>query len=388
MQEKVMLRRRRMVGAIVALYTCCWALPFSAGTRAAAEDIPSRLSDKGFWQLITDFSEPGGSFQSENFLSNENAFQTLIPELKATLPAGGVYLGVGPEQNFTYIVALRPRLAFIIDIRRGNLMEQLLYKSFVEMSSTRAEFLSRLFARKRPADLAANVKVDALFVAFENVPQSEDLFKENLQAAKDRLVKDHKFALSAEDFKSLEFVYSAFYRGGPALNYSFSPTGAGGFGVGFPSYVDLMTETDGQGEQRSYLATEENFRVLREYERNNAIVPVVGDFGGDKTLRAVGDYVRAHGATVTAFYTSNVEQYLFREPYAWRKFLQNVATFPFDAKSTFIRSISNRGFPFTQFRRISPAARASTALSPMAEVVKAFNAGRVHGYDDVVAMSK
>jgi hypothetical protein len=333
----VMAPRRRIVVAIVALYIGFSALPFSTGARGAAEDIPSRLSDKGFWQLINDFSEPGGSFQSENFLSNENAFQTVIPELKATLPAGGVYLGVGPEQNFTYIVALRPRLAFIIDIRRGNLMEHLLYKAFVEMSSTRAEFLSRLFARKRPADLAASAKVDVLFAAFENVPQSEDLFKENLQAARDRLVKDHRFALSADDFKSLEFVYSAFSRGGPALNYSFSPTGAGGLGVGFPSYLDLMTETDGQGEQRSYLATEENFRVLREYERNNAIVPVVGDFGGDKTLRAVGDYVRAHGATVTAFYTSNVEQYLFREAYAWRKFLQNVATFPFDAKSTFIR---------------------------------------------------
>jgi hypothetical protein len=313
----------------------------------------------------------------------------VIPELKATLPPGGVYLGVGPEQNFTYIVALRPRLAFIIDIRRGNMIEHLLYKAFVEMSSTRAEFLSRLFARKRPADLAASVKVEALFAAFENVPASEDLFKENLQAAKDRLVKDHKFALSADDLKSLEFVYSAFYRGGPDLNYSFSPSGTGnGFGAGFPSYAELMSETDGQGEHRGYLATEESFRVLREYERNNAIVPVVGDFGGDKALRSVGDYVRAHGATVTAFYTSNVEQYLFREAYAWRKFLQNVATFPIDGRSTFIRSISNRGFPFTQFRRISPGARASTALSPITEVVKAFNGGRVHAYDDVVAMSK
>ena len=117
-------------------------------------------------------------------------------------------------------------------------------------------------------------------------------------------------------------------------------------------------------------------------------MPVVGDFGGDKALRAVGDYVGQHGATVTAFYTSNVEQYLFQEAYAWRKFLQNVATFPIDAKSTFIRSISNRGFPFSQFRRISPGARASTALSPIAEVVKAFNAGQIHRYEDVVAMSK
>ena len=117
-------------------------------------------------------------------------------------------------------------------------------------------------------------------------------------------------------------------------------------------------------------------------------MPVVGDFGGDKALRAVGDYVRQHNATVTAFYTSNVEQYLFQEAYAWRRFLQNVATFPIDSKSTFIRSISNRGFPFSQFRRISPGARASTALCPIHELIKAFNGGQIHRYEDVVAMSK
>jgi hypothetical protein len=149
-----------------------------------------------------------------------------------------------------------------------------------------------------------------------------------------------------------------------------------------------MTETDGRGEHRSYLASDENFRILRDFERNNAIVPVVGDFGGDKALRAVGDYIRERGATVTAFYTSNVEQYLFQEAYAWRKFLSNVATLPLDSKSTFIRSISNRGFPLSQFRRYSPGARASTALCPIADLVKAFNAGQIHQYTDVVAMSK
>jgi hypothetical protein len=381
---------RRIFFALVACSVWLGVTPFRPGLRVAAEDqVPSRLTDKAFWQLINEVSEPGGYFRSDNFLSNENAFQTVIPELKATLRSGGVYLGVGPEQNFTYIVALRPKLAFIVDIRRGNLVEQLLYKAFVEMSATRAEFLSRLFARKRPVDLAANAPVEAMFAAFAGAAPSADLFKENLQAARDRLVRDHKFTLSAEDVKGLEYVYSAFYRGGPDLNYSFSPSGAGaGFGVGFPSYADLMTENDGRGEQRSYLATEENFRILREYQRNNAIVPVVGDFGGDKALRAVGDYVRSHGGTVTAFYTSNVEQYLFQEAYAWKKFLQNVATLPIDGKSTFIRSISNRGFPFTQFRRISPGARASTALSPMLEVVKAFNGGQIHRYEDVVALSK
>ena len=383
-----MVQRRQIVVAVVAVVVSLGGRPFVPETHVAAETIPSRLSDRAFWQLVTELSETGGYFRSDNFLSNENAFQSVIPELKSTLPTGGVYLGVGPEQNFTYIVALRPKLAFVIDIRRQNMIEQLLYKAFIEASSNRADFLSRLFARKRPSELSNDATVEALFAAYADVMPSEALFRSNLQAARDRLMNDHKFALSPDDLKSLEYVYSAFFRGGPELNYSFSPSGVGGFGGGFPSYRELMVETDGQGEKRSYLATEENFRLLREYEKNNMIVPVVGDFGGDKALRAVGDYVRAHEATVTVFYTSNVEQYLFQEANAWRKFLANVATFPIDGRSTFIRSISNRGFTFSQFRRYSPGARASTALSSIPEVVRAFNSGQIHEYTDVVKMSK
>src|SRR5262245_64965943 len=225
-----MPRDRRIALAITPLFVLLAGRPFTPAPLVGADEVPSKLSDKAFWQLINDFSEAGGYFRSDNFLSNENAFQTVIPELKATLPVGGVYLGVGPEQNFTYLVALRPKLAFIIDIRRQNMIEQLLYKAFIEMSATRGEFLSRLFARKRQADVPTNAPVATLFAAYANVTPSDELFKQNLQAAKDRLVNEHKFVLTPDDLKSLEYVYSAFFRGGPELNYSFSPAAAG---VGF-----------------------------------------------------------------------------------------------------------------------------------------------------------
>src|SRR5262245_41952817 len=80
-------------------------------------DLPARLADSEFWDLIGEFSESGGYFRSENFVSNENAFQHVIPALKKQVKTGGVYLGVGPDQNFTYVAAVLPRLAFIIDIR-------------------------------------------------------------------------------------------------------------------------------------------------------------------------------------------------------------------------------------------------------------------------------
>ena len=382
--------RRPVFVALFAALVVAGVLTFrqgpGPGTPLSAESLPASLSDEAFWGLVTDFSEPNGFFRSDNFLSNEVEYQWVIPTLTSTLDPGGVYLGVGPEQNFTYIVALRPKLAFIVDIRRGNLHEHLLYKAFIEMSADRAAFLSRLFARKRPADLPPTAEIGQLMAAYQHEEASQELFDRNLQEAKDWLVKHHSFALSDDDLTGLEYVYKAFYEGGPDLNYSF-PNGGFFRGGNFPNYADLMSETDGHGEHRSYLASEDQFRALSEIEKNNAIVPIVGNFSGPKALRAVGEYLREHNATVTAFYTSNVEMYLFQQGDDWKKFYSNVATLPVTEKSTFIRSVSNRGLRF-QFRNSAPGARASTRLNPIADLIRAYRAGRIDGYYDVIAMSK
>ncbi len=73
------------------------------------------------------------------------------------------------------------------------------------------------------------------------------------------------------------------------------------------------------------------------------VVPVVGDFGGPKAIRAVGTYLKAQGAVVAAFYLSNVEQYLYQDG-KWNAFCRNVAALPLDASSTFIRSTNAGGF--------------------------------------------
>src|ERR1019366_7739431 len=113
---------------------------------ARMADLPATLTDKEFWDLSEQISEPNGEFQSDNFLSNERGYQVVIPELIKTAKPGRVYLGVGPEQNFPYILALKPSLAIIFDIRRGNLHEQLLYKALFELTADRADFLSKLFS--------------------------------------------------------------------------------------------------------------------------------------------------------------------------------------------------------------------------------------------------
>jgi len=377
--------RRQLAAILATVVMCASVLFYTYGRGLAARSVPGQLTDQQFWQLVEDFSEPNGYFRSDNLLSNENAFQHVIPTLQSTLPADGVYLGVGPEQNFTYIAAIKPRLAFIVDIRRGNMNLQLLYKAFMELSHDRADFLSHLFARPRPASLTDNTSVEELLDAYELAAPSEDLYHRYFQEATDHLTKTHKFALAADDMRGMEYVYNAFYKAGPDLNYSFSGFPFGGGGFRFPTYSVLMTETDATGQHRSYLATEENYRLVADMEKRNAIVPVTGDFAGPKALRSIGRYLKSRDATVTAIYTSNVEQYLFQSDTNWRKYYGNVATLPIDAKTTFIRSVSNRGF---QAGPGGYGPRAQTRLCSVEELLKAFNRGQITGYYDVIAMSK
>jgi hypothetical protein len=302
----------------------------------AAERLPQRLSDQEFWKLSFELSEPNGTFRSDNLLSNEIGVPYVLPEVIRTARPGRVYMGVGPEQNFHYIAALKPKLVFIVDIRRGNLDLHLLYKALFEMSSDRAEFVSRLFSKRRPPNLGPRSTVDEIFAAYASVATSEILYKENLRAVQNELAMKHSFPLTPEDIQGIEYVYNAFYTYGPDIRYSSSQGFYGGFNQ--PSYADLMRSTDESGQPRSYLATEESFAFLRDLEKKNLIVPIVGNFGGPRAIRTIGAYLKDHGATVSAFYLSNVEQYLWRDG-IWDEFCSNVATLPLDETSTFIRAV-------------------------------------------------
>jgi hypothetical protein len=381
--------RRSQVAASLALIAMFGGVSLSLGSRVTTPAIPERLSDDAFWRMVSDYSEPGGFFRSDNFVSNEITFQWVLPELAKTTKTGGVYMGVGPDQNFTYIVAMQPKIAFIVDIRRQNMLHHLLYKSLIELSADRAEFLSRLFSRPRPTAIDASGGPAALFQAFANVQRDSALFARNLAAVREQLVSRHKFGLTSDDLRTIEYVYSAFFEAGPDLTYSFTMPGRGAsmmfYGRRMPTYAELMMESDGTGTQRSYLANEENYRTLRELERNNLVVPLVGDFAGDKAIRAVGQYVKDHGATVTAFYTSNVEQYLFQSD-DWKKFFTNVATLPVDTSSTFIRAVFTFNTPPMQTG--TPGPRSRTMLASIAEQVQAFAEGRIQSYWDVIQLSR
>jgi hypothetical protein len=335
-----MTRRRALllVGILAVSFTGLTRDP----VRAVAPSLPERLTDREYWSLIADFSEADGEFRSDNLLSNELLMQHVIPDLIRLSRLNRVYLGVGPEQNFTYIAALKPKMAFIVDIRRGNLQLHLMYKALFELSSDRADFIFRLFSRKRPEGLRFK-STQEIFEALEKVEQSELLYKENLKVLQDHLTRTRHLPLTADDLKGIDYVYGTFSWFGPGLSYWSSGGRGGGWGRNAPTYWDLMVADDGKGQLRSFLANDENFEVLKGLHERNLLVPVVGNFAGPKAIRTVGRYLKDRDATVAAFYLSNVEQYLTREG-TFESFCSNVATLPLDGSSTFIRSVRNNTY--------------------------------------------
>ena len=346
-----MLRPRAI--ALVRLALCaCIAAQAGCGSRST---IPETLSDAEFWRLSNALSEPAGEFRhSENLVSNEIHFVHNVRRLPSR---GGVYIGVGPEQNFSYIARLRPTMSFIVDIRRENRNLHLLYKALFELSDDRADFVSRLFSRERPAGLGRSASAAELFAAYGNVPPNADVFDRNVRLVRERLVSKHQLALTDPDLDWIAQALYAFFTDGPEIHYGRSlPAEAAG-----PSYRTLMTAADAGGDARSYLATEDAFAFVKNLQARNVIVPVVGDFGGSHALRAIGEYVRQHHATVTAFYESNVEVYLNRQKGA--AFCRNLAGLPYTSRTWFIDSKDMQTFR-SKVGSCAPANPPRSALPP------------------------
>lgn len=351
------IKRKFLAVAVFAL------LGYNFVTAQATKSLPDQLDDRQFWQLFTDLSEADGSFQDENYVSNERNYQRAIPRLRDIVKPGGVYIGVGPEQNFTYISALESRMAFIIDIRRQNAMEHLMYKALFELSPDRAGFVSRLFSLPRPSKLDSKATAQELFDAYKSVRPDSRLFQENLAAILDVLTKRHAFALTSDDRASVEKVFTAFYSGGLNIQYVFR-----GNLENHATYPQLMTSTDESRKNWSYLATEASFLRLKEMQAKNMVVPVVGDFAGPKAVRAIGQYVRNNGAVINTFYLSNVEPYLF-DAGVWKNYYESVATLPVDKSGVFVRTF------FQATSRACPDLR-PLVMTPFLNNITAF----VHDY--------
>ena len=366
------------------LATSVVVLLVGAGLRAAtagrvgepANPQLERLSSVEFSALIRDFSEDGGYFFSDNLISNETPYLTVAGKLRQLGAAGGAYVGVGPEQNFTYIAKVRPRIAFILDIRRQAVIQHLMYKALFHLSPTPAEFLSRLLSRPLTREApATDASITEVLAYLSKTPAGEETYTRGLAAIRRAIQEDFQFPLSQRDQESLEYVYKSFRDEG--LDTAFRLDGW--LDGQFPTLGEVILQPDQNGKLGNFLASRDDYDFVRGLHLKNLIVPIVGDFGGKKALAAIADYLRKRDLTVTVFYTSNVEQYLF-ESGSFAAFADNVRKLPITDKSLFIRWVYQRYYHPARMA----GQRSTSLLQKMSVFLTDFDAGRYPNYVNLI----
>jgi hypothetical protein len=313
---------------------------FSPATNAQQKvEINDKRYD--FAQLIERLSEKAGYFGSDNLISNELSYQHVLGRIAKMNLLGGAYLGVGPDQNYTYIAHVRPRIAIMVDIRRDAMLQHLLYKALFMMSRNRVEYMSLLFARPVPKDFKKwnERPIRDLIDYFDRTPLDQKLADKIREDARKKLAT-FGVPLSQRDLETIDEIYQAFYTDCMEVRYTIRDRPTGRF---FPAYRDILLEKDLDGRHRNYFASEADFQVIKNMHDRNLIVPVTADLSGPRAIKAIGDFLKEISEKVSAFYVSNVEFYLWRYD-TMAKFVENLKTLPIDEKSLIIRSYFNYAY--------------------------------------------
>ena len=369
---------RRLIFAAPLVLLLVVAFPFQRTPDlpvVAAADV--QISRSQFAQYIDELSEPEGYFDTDNFISNETSYLHVIPDLRRRVKPGFVYMGVGPDQNFSYIVHTQPSLAIIVDIRRQNMLQHLLYKALFDLSTSRSEYLAMLFSREPPkADPRSPLR--DLLRAVRNSGSSAARFRANFAAIRERLLQVYGLKLSADDLKKIEYVYQTLHDEG--LDLRFSSIGRNN-AANYPTLESLLLQTDRSGQLQGYLATEQSFQWMKQFEFENRLIPIVGDFAGPKAFKAVAGFLQKRGLMVSTFYTSNVEYYLF-ENGQWRPYVNNVRALPSTEDAVFIRAYFGN---FGTHPLSVPGHRSTSLVQSLRDFLRDDSAGRLRSYADVVA---
>jgi hypothetical protein len=294
------------------------------------------LTGPEFSDLAVRLSEAGGDFDSDNWVSNETAYLHVLDRLRKEVPPGRVYVGVGPEQNFSYIAALKPSLAFTIDIRPENQLQHLFYKALFEISETPQAWLSNLTGRRLP-DTAVNLPFSEWIAQLEKLPRDETLVQQVRQEVSRRL-PGYGLREKPEDWATLIKMHEVFCQNALDIRFTFirfSP------GTVHADFKEILLGQDLHGNYANFLSNNDSYRLIRQMQKENRIIPLVGDFGGTQAIAALAAEMRRRNLLLGVFYLSNVEDYLMMRGLPddpMEQFVVNLEGLPHDHRSLLVRT--------------------------------------------------
>lgn len=330
-------------------------------------DLTFPARDESFAALVGGLSEPSDGPHADNLVSNEDSYPRVCGELARRVRPGGVYLGVGPDQNFTYIAHARPALAFVVDFRRRNLLLHLLHKALFSLSPDRVTYLERLTARK-PGALHADPSARDLVAAFDR--GEPDRARLAAGVSEVAAVVRPLGVVREREWPALATMQARL--AGPGLNARFLALPM------YPTLGRLIATPDRDGRPAHHLSSEPLYQAVRACQLGDRVVPLVGDFAGPATLPALAVWLRLRGLAVDVLYASDVEFFLLRAG-KLAAYAENLARLPWTEGAVVVR---------TSTREIDHPERlagdsGTTVVRDAAAFVAAARAGRIRTQADL-----
>jgi hypothetical protein len=287
--------------------------------------------------IVNEHSERGSRFFSDNLVSNESSYLQ-VAEVLERVPKGLAYIGVGPEQSFSYVATLEPSLAFVVDIRRNNLTQHLLYKALFEEAATRAEWLSLLLGREAEPQPDVEAPLAVVLESVERSPPHGAAFARAHARVRARLEPLSRFLSRAPDWRTLERIHRRFFRQQLGITFCLHKPGR----HSYPTLRSLLLALSPDGRAHSFLGTEDRYASVRRLQREHRIVPLVGDFTGHRALAGIAELLGQRGSAVGVVYASNVEQMVWEE-HRWRHWIRNLRALPLAPEALLVRCYIDQG---------------------------------------------
>jgi hypothetical protein len=329
-------------------------------------DVVFPARDQTLARVVADLSEPETGRPADNLITNEDSFARVADRLDG-VAAEGVFLGVGPDQNLTYLAHAQPRLGFVVDFRRRNALLHFVQKALFALAKDRASYLERLLART-PAWLPADPSAADLVAAFEGVAM--DRARLDLTVAHVKSFLRPLGVIADSEWPEIATIQAKL--AGPGLNARFLALPI------YPTLGRLIRSNDRNGRPAHFLAREDWYRTVREAQIGDRVIPLVGDFAGPSTLGKLGDWLRRRGLAVSLFYASDVEFFLLRSG-KFPAYVANLDRLPWSEGAMLIRASTRE---VVHPDRI-PGDSSTTILRPVAEFLRDARAGRIRTLEDL-----
>lgn len=327
-------------------------------TRLGEIVFPSREEPR-LGDLIARLSDPAPGPHADNFVSNEDSYPRIAPLLREKAPPGSVYLGVGPDQNFTFLAHARSSRAFLVDFRRRNLRLHLLHHALFVLAEERASYL-RLLTARDPTDPDPD--------AFQRARFSRDLLA-HAQARVESVLRPLG-VLHDDEWDDLRTIHAR--MAGPGLDARFLAL------TMYPTLGRMIRTPGSDGQPAHFLAREDLYRAVRDLQRSRLVVPLVGDLAGDGCLPRLAGWLREQDERVGVVYVSDVEFFLLRDG-RFDAYLHNLELLPRHPDALLVRSTSQR----VEHPSRSPGDTGTTIAVNLADFLREARDGRVKTSDDL-----